>query len=160
MNFSFRARRVRKVLGGAMRQSGVLAAAGIVALDEIRPLLPKDHERAFEIAQAISDLKNPYLTVNLEDVETNIFMLYTLSENYRASEFVNRMTTVTTNDYTHDHCNVSVKVSSRSEDWVRFTLHHQITDEDVDKVIKKIKLIGKELESNIKNVSRKRKIEK
>lgn len=48
----FRARRVRKMLGGGMRQAGVLAAAAIVALDEIVPNLGNDHRRAQVLARS------------------------------------------------------------------------------------------------------------
>lgn len=47
---AYRAHRLRKALGGGMRQVGVLAAAGLVALDEVVPLLSKDHERTNKIA--------------------------------------------------------------------------------------------------------------
>ncbi len=51
--FIARARKIRKQLGGGMRQAGILAAAGIVALEEIVPLLPEDHRRARMLADGI-----------------------------------------------------------------------------------------------------------
>lgn len=50
----FRARRLRKALGGGMRQSGILAAAILVALDEVVPNLSKDHHHA----KLLADSKN------------------------------------------------------------------------------------------------------
>lgn len=47
----FRARHLRKVLGGGMRQCGVLAAAGLVALETIVPRLNGDHQRTKRIAE-------------------------------------------------------------------------------------------------------------
>lgn len=47
----YRARRLRKVLGGGMRQCGVLAAAGLVALETIVPRLNEDHQRTKRIAE-------------------------------------------------------------------------------------------------------------
>ena len=64
------ARRVRKMVGGGMRQAGVLAAAGHVALDEIPPLLPQDHANARLLAELLSD--TPGLAVDPDAVATNL----------------------------------------------------------------------------------------
>jgi threonine aldolase len=64
------ARRVRKALGGGMRQVGVLAAPGIIALTEMTGRLGQDHARAKKLASAVSGL--PGVRLNLADVETNI----------------------------------------------------------------------------------------
>ncbi len=66
------ARRVRKALGGGMRQVGVLAAPGIVALQEMVGRLGEDHARAKRLAEAIAGL--PGLWLNPEEVETNIII--------------------------------------------------------------------------------------
>ena len=50
------ARRIRKQLGGGMRQAGVLAAAGIVALTTMVDRLGQDHQRAMNLAQGLSEL--------------------------------------------------------------------------------------------------------
>jgi len=50
----FRAHRLRKALGGGMRQVGILAAAGLVALEEVVPLLGKDHERTKKLAKGMT----------------------------------------------------------------------------------------------------------
>src|SRR5207245_6998305 len=65
-----RARRVRKMLGGGMRQAGVIAAAGIVALERMVDRLAEDHANARRLAEGVAKL--PGLTVNLVDVQTNI----------------------------------------------------------------------------------------
>lgn len=64
------ARRHRKILGGAMRQAGVLAAAGLVALDEIYPRLDEDHRNARRLAEGLAEL--PGVSVDLETVQTNL----------------------------------------------------------------------------------------
>ncbi|MGC8722725.1 MAG: threonine aldolase family protein [Acidobacteriota bacterium] len=66
------ARRVRKMLGGGMRQAGILAAAGLVALEEILPLLPEDHRRARVLAEHLAAA--PGFEVDLATVQTNIVM--------------------------------------------------------------------------------------
>jgi threonine aldolase len=64
------ARRVRRMFGGGMRQAGVIAAAGLVALRKGPALLPEDHENARILARAIAAL--PGVTLDLSLVETNI----------------------------------------------------------------------------------------
>ena len=54
-------RRVRKMLGGGMRQAGVLAAAGLVALDEMIDRLADDHTRARHLAQALGQIKGIHI---------------------------------------------------------------------------------------------------
>ncbi|KAK7082644.1 hypothetical protein SK128_016509 [Halocaridina rubra] len=73
--FITKARRLRKVLGGGMRQAGIIAAAGIYALDHVAPTLQRDHAHIKAIAQAVSDLGSKAIFVNLEGVHTNILML-------------------------------------------------------------------------------------
>jgi len=68
-----RARRFRKMLGGAMRQSGILAAAALHALDHHRPRLALDHQAARRIAQVLE--QSPEVTSRSESVETNIVMV-------------------------------------------------------------------------------------
>lgn len=62
--------RVRKMLGGAMRQSGVLAAAAIHALDHHRERLRDDHANARRLAEGLAQI--PGLAVDLPSVQTNI----------------------------------------------------------------------------------------
>ena len=68
--FITRARRVRKMVGGGMRQAGVIAAAGIVALETMVDRLAEDHANALRLAEGIAKL--PGLRVDLASVQTNI----------------------------------------------------------------------------------------
>lgn len=68
--FIHRARKLRKQLGGGMRQAGILAAAGIVALQEMVPLLPDDHRRAHLLAQGLKSV--PGLVVETDPPQTNM----------------------------------------------------------------------------------------
>ncbi len=68
--FIQRARRFRKMLGGGMRQSGILAAAAIYALDHNRGRLVEDHANAKTLAKGLSTI--PGIELDLADVETNI----------------------------------------------------------------------------------------
>jgi threonine aldolase len=64
--------RVRRMLGGAMRQSGILAAAGLYALDQHIPQLAEDHANARLIAEQLADV--PGVRLDLATVETNIIV--------------------------------------------------------------------------------------
>jgi threonine aldolase len=56
-DFVYRARRIRKQLGGGMRQAGVLAAAGIIAIEKMSIRLQEDHARAHRLAEGLAGLK-------------------------------------------------------------------------------------------------------
>ncbi|MEZ4538795.1 MAG: low-specificity L-threonine aldolase [Chloroflexota bacterium] len=68
--FIHRARRVRKSVGGGMRQAGILAAAGLVALREMVERLADDHARARTLAEGLAQISG--VTVNVERVRTNM----------------------------------------------------------------------------------------
>ncbi len=72
-SFVAAARRARKAFGGGLRQSGVLAAAGLIALREGPGLLAADHRRAKTLAQGLAKL--PLLQVDVTATETNIVMV-------------------------------------------------------------------------------------
>jgi len=68
--FVARVHRVRKMLGGGMRQAGVIAAAGLYAVEHHIERLAEDHANAAILARALADA--PHAVVNPDDVETNI----------------------------------------------------------------------------------------
>jgi threonine aldolase len=67
-----RARNFRKALGGGMRQAGILAAAGLIALNEMTGRLQQDHDHAQLLANALSKL--PQVAIDPERVQTNIII--------------------------------------------------------------------------------------
>ncbi len=70
--FIRRAHRMRKLLGGGMRQAGVIAAAGIVALEQMVERLEEDHEHAKQFAHGLADY--PQITIDADSVVTDIVM--------------------------------------------------------------------------------------
>jgi len=82
-----KALRIRKLLGGAMRQVGFLAAAGIYALDNHINRLEEDHQKAKEIGAVLSVAS--YVT-KLEEIETNIVIFY-VDEKIGADNFIKKM---------------------------------------------------------------------
>ncbi len=71
--FIDRARRMRKMLGGGMRQAGIIAAAGIVALETMVDRLQEDHANARVLAEGLANL--PGIEIDLGAVQTNIVIL-------------------------------------------------------------------------------------
>ncbi|MGH2768466.1 MAG: threonine aldolase family protein, partial [Actinomycetota bacterium] len=87
--FVARAHRFRKMFGGGMRQVGILAAACLVALDEMIDRLAEDHACARRLAGGIAALRPE--AVDLEGVETNIVMVRTAPLGFSADELVEEM---------------------------------------------------------------------
>jgi threonine aldolase len=71
--FIERARRWRKMLGGGMRQAGIIAAAGIVSLEKMVDRLAEDHANARRLGEGLATM--PGLSVNLSNVQTNIVIV-------------------------------------------------------------------------------------
>ncbi len=76
-DFIKRARKTRKMLGGGMRQAGVLAAAGVIALDTMIDRLAEDHANARLLAEGIAQI--PGLAIDLSLVQTNIVVFESLA---------------------------------------------------------------------------------
>jgi|HubBroStandDraft_6_1064221.scaffolds.fasta_scaffold78661_2 threonine aldolase len=120
--FVARARRARKMLGGAMRQAGVVAAAGIVALQTGIGRLAEDHARARRIADGLRSL--PGLRVLTPEPVTN-FVLVDTAPSGRSAE-----------DVVADLKRHGINASSRPPTTIRFVTHRQIGDDEVTTLIK------------------------
>jgi len=79
--------RVRKILGGGMRQVGYLAAAGLYALDHHVERLTEDHKKAKEIGQVLEDMS---IIRKVEPIETNI-VIFELESHVDEAEFLNQL---------------------------------------------------------------------
>ena len=84
-DFIKRARRIRKAVGGGMRQAGILAAAGLVALDEMINRLDIDHQHACLLAEGLA--ATPGIEIKPEQVKTNmVFFNLTADVPYSSAE--------------------------------------------------------------------------
>ena len=81
-DFIEQARVWRKRFGGGMRQAGILAAAGLIALEESPKNLPADHENAKRLAEGVANLKG--ILIDAEQVQTNI-VIFDVSETGKSS---------------------------------------------------------------------------
>lgn len=153
-DFIKQAHRLRKALGGGMRQIGFLAAAALVALDEVVPRLNLDHERTRRIAKAIHAMNSPLFTVDLENVHSNILMVQILTDKIKSCDFTNRLAEVTPKEIEKGITDptgkgISVKLSARDWAFARIVIYTNLTDEDVDLAIKKIKYVIEEYQAEL-----------
>lgn len=120
--FIKKARRVRKVLGGGMRQAGFMAAAGIYALQNNIERLRQDHQHAHMIAAALAEKE---FTCDILPVETNI-IIGSIKPPYSPQEIVERLR------------KENILLFAISPTQIRMVLHLDITPEMVDHTIKVI----------------------
>lgn len=120
--FIQQARRIRKMLGGGMRQAGVLAAAGIVALQQMTERLSEDHRRARQLAEGLFNL--PYLKPTFGMPQTNMVFV-SLKENFSKSA----------EDVQSELAAMGIRVGITAPRTFRLVLHYWITDEDVRQTV-------------------------
>lgn len=118
--FIKKARRVRKVFGGGMRQAGILAAAGLFALKNNIPLLKHDHRRAKEIASAVEKIS---FVKEVLPVQTNI-VIFELEEKHDAGIFLEKLKTN------------RILALSIGKNRIRMVTHLDFTDEMLEYVVK------------------------
>ncbi|KAF8768216.1 putative low-specificity L-threonine aldolase like protein [Argiope bruennichi] len=135
--FSCRVHRCRKVLGGAMRQAGVLAAAALVALESAEERIRIDHQRTKKFAQEIYNLKSKLITCD-PAIDSNMILLQFPSPNFTNEDFVRRMAEVKIEDKEQ----VVVKACPWYRNRVRCVLHSDLTQEDLDSALMKIRAIA------------------
>jgi len=136
--FIHQARRTRKVLGGGMRQVGVIAAAGLVAVRSMIQRLPEDHKRARTLATAINDCNNPAATVDLENLHSNIMLVDLDPKVVLPDQFCARMAATPEAEVSILGEPVSALMFPMSASNVRMVLHVDVSQEDVDLVAKKL----------------------
>lgn len=115
-----RARRWRKMLGGGMRQAGVIAAAGIVALEKMVGRLLEDHRNARTLAEHIRD--QPGLEIDMGSVQTNIVMFRVAVPGVSANDLVSELK--------RSH----ILTIAMDASYIRAVTHHGIEKEDIDRV--------------------------
>jgi len=116
------ARRVRKMFGGGMRQAGIIAAAGLVALDEMLPLLGEDNRRARTLADGLAEISG--IVLDPKTVETNI-VFFSLAQDLplSATELAAQL------------AESGVLAHALGHDSVRMVTHYQIGDDDVERTV-------------------------
>ncbi len=124
-DFIYRARRVRKIFGGAMRQAGYLAAAGVYALDNHVVRLQDDHARAKKIEEIVSQLS---IVKRVAPVNSNI-VIFDLKKGMTSAEFLEKLKE-------NGILGVSFGVQT-----VRLTTHLDFTKDNLDQFEQTIKRV-------------------
>jgi threonine aldolase len=125
--FVGRARRMRKMLGGGMRQVGILAAAGLVALEKMVDRLAEDHANARRLAEGVAGL--PGIRVDLSRVQTNI-VIFHVDRPGGATDLV-------------EGCRArKVKIHAIGPASIRCVTHKDVDTEDVDRAIAAVREIA------------------
>ncbi len=123
-DFIVEARRLRKAIGGGMRQAGILAAAGIVALNEMVDRLVDDHANARKLAEGLASING--LSIDPAQIKTNIVFFRINREGLTPHEFVDRLKVR------------GVWMGPKAPDQVRAVTHYQVSAEDIDYALNSI----------------------
>jgi threonine aldolase len=129
-DFIERARKFRKMLGGGMRQAGIIAAAGILALETMVDRLGEDHDNAGRLARGLSCIKG--ITLTQDNIPTNIVM-FDLSPELSFEEFIEGLE------------NEGVMVGSRGGNLFRVVTHRMVSSSDVDEALTRIETVCQRL---------------
>jgi len=121
-DFIRRCRRIRKLLGGGMRQAGVIAAAGVVALDQMIDRLAEDHRRARILADGLANI--PGIQLTKESPNTNMVFLKITPE----SRLDNRT-------LISELKQLGVLIMSTNEGEIRLVTHNDVDDQAVQSCI-------------------------
>ena len=126
-DFIYRAHRIRKQLGGGMRQAGILAAAGIIALEKMVPRIGEDHQRAQTLAQGLNSI--PGIIVDTEQPATNMvyFNMDNQNTQINAAQLAAKLN------------QLGVKVGLVDANRIRLVTHYWINDEAVEYTVEAFK---------------------
>ncbi|MEM2110532.1 MAG: low-specificity L-threonine aldolase [Candidatus Bathyarchaeia archaeon] len=129
--FIERARKMRKILGGGMRQAGIIAAPGIIALEKMINRLEDDHRNARFLAEGIAKIEG--ISIDLRTVQTNMVLFEVNHLGIKAGQFLNNL---------KKH---GVLASSHGETNVRMVTHRGIEKEDIDKTLTVVEDVVKDI---------------
>jgi len=129
--FIEKARKNRKILGGGMRQAGIIAAPGIVALEKMIDRLEEDHKNARVLAEGLAQING--ISIELENVQTNIV-------HFNVSEL-----SVTSDQFASKLRENGVLALPRDKKRLRMVTHRGIEKENVDKTLNIVDSIVKKL---------------
>jgi len=126
-DFIEKARRNRKALGGGMRQAGVLAAAGLVALEKMTDRIIDDHENARTLAEGISNIDG--IRINLDRVKTNIIYFSLDHPKVGGALLLEKMV------------EQNIHFFELGPSWFRLVTHAGVSKDDVDDTVREFERI-------------------
>jgi threonine aldolase len=119
------ARKGRKLMGGGLRQSGILAAAGLVALKSMRDKLLIDHENALFLATELNKIAG--IKANIEDIHINMVFFDMSETNYDTNKLIKEF---------HEK---GIKINGEENGEMRFVTNYWVTKKDINYVVQTIK---------------------
>lgn len=125
--FIKQAKRIRKLLGGGMRQAGIIAAPGLIGLNKMRERLKEDHINAQKLASGLSDI--PGFLLDIKTVRTNIIYFKLQPDIIDPEDFIKR---------TEEK---KVKLLKTGENNFRMVTHYGINSSHIEETIRRIKSI-------------------
>ncbi|MEW5814174.1 MAG: low specificity L-threonine aldolase [Spirochaetota bacterium] len=127
--FITKARKLRKMMGGGLRQAGILAAAGIIAIEKMSERLKEDHDNAGRLAKAFSQ----YEIFEIRPPSVKINMFFARIKTKKPAK-------------TLADClkNYGVLVFQPRDDFTRFVTHHDVTGDDINYIISILPRVVKE----------------
>jgi threonine aldolase len=120
-DFAKEARRYKHLFGGAMRQAGIIAAAGLYALDHNVARLADDHANAKILARGLAEI--PGIRIDVEHVESNLVFFDVAGLRMPAAEVVKRL------------ADAGVRMGASSKTRVRAVTHLDVTRADVERAV-------------------------
>ena len=120
-DFIAKARRNRKIVGGGMRQAGIIAAAGIVALDTMIDRIREDHDNARRLAQGLARIEG--LSVDFNRVQTNIVYFDLVRRTPGAGEFAAKLNSR------------GLRILNTGPNRLRAVTHYGISAQDIDQAL-------------------------
>lgn len=127
--FIDRARKKRKLMGGGLRQAGILAAAGLIALRDMREGLKEDHKNALLLGEELSKIDG--IQVRQEDIHINMVFFSMKDTGCSSEKLVSGL------------YEKGIKINGEENGEVRFVTNHWVTKEDVIHVVNCVKNIVK-----------------
>lgn len=125
--FIEKARKGRKLMGGGMRQAGILAAAGLVALEHMRERLTEDHENALLLGHELKNI--PGIEIDIDSIHINMVYFKILGADYNPSEITERL------------LKKGIKVNPPEDGEMRLVTNYWITAKDIYYIVQCIKEI-------------------
>jgi threonine aldolase len=127
--FIHKAKKIRKALGGGMRQAGIIASAGIYSFNHMVDRLEEDHESAQILAKKLSNIKNLFVDLNL--VKTNIIFIYLEHNKLSDEEFLFQLK------------ENNIKIDYKGNRKFRLVTHHDFKKNEINTVVSTISNILK-----------------
>lgn len=124
-SFIDKARKKRKLMGGGLRQTGILAAAGLISLKKMTKRLQEDHDKAKKLAKEMA--KIPGISLEIDDVDINLVFFKVDKNKYKTDDIV---------DFFKKR---NILINPEEKGYMRFVTHYWIKNEDIDHIIKTTK---------------------